>query len=126
MAQPMPYLTSVSRYRSPGGSPRQRVLATLLAAMLALGGLLPGAAYAGETDSEGEGSAPPESVSELGEEPEFDPGGEDTALEGLPAVAGAPGGDAEDTGEGEPVEAEPGLDTEAPPPAGARLLCAGG
>lgn len=116
MAQPMPYLTSVSRYRRPGGSPRQRALATLLAAMLALGGLLPGVAYAGEADSEGEGSAPPESVTELGEEPEFDPGGEDTTLEGLPAVAGAPGGDAEDTGEGEPVEAEPELDTEAPPP----------
>jgi hypothetical protein len=116
MAQPMPYLTSVSRYRRPGGSSRQRVLAALLAAMLALGGLLPGAAYAGEADSEGEGSAPPESVTEPGEEPEFDPGGEDTALEGLPAVAGAPGGDAEDTGEGEPVEAEPELDTEAPPP----------
>jgi hypothetical protein len=117
MAQPMPYLTSVSRYRRPDGSPRQRVLAALLAAILALGGLLPGAAYAGEADSEGEGSAPPESVTEPGEEPEFDPGGEDTALEGLPAVAGAPGGDAEDTGEGEPVEAEPELDTEAPPPA---------
>lgn len=117
MAQPMPYLTSVSRYRRPGGSPRQRVLAVLLVVMLALGSLLPGAAYAGEVDSEGEGSAPPESVTEPGEEPEFDPGGEDTALEGLPAVAGAPGGDAEDTGEGEPVEVEPELDTEAPPPA---------
>lgn len=116
MAQPITYLTSVSRYRRPGGSARQRVLAALLAALLTLGALLPGAAYAGEADSEAEGGAPPESVAEPGEEPEFEPGGEDTALEELPAVTGALGGDAEDTGEGEPVEAEPVQDTEAPPP----------
>lgn len=117
MTQLTDYLTSVSRYRRPGGSAGQRALAVMLSAMLILAAVLPGAAFAGEADSEGEGSAPAEEIAAPGEAPEFEPGGEETALEELPAALGAqPGGDAEDTGEGAPVEAEPEQDFEVPPP----------
>lgn len=117
MAHLIAHLTSVSRHRRPGGG-GQRSLAALLSATLVLGALLPGAAFATEADSEGEGSAPPEELAEPGEEPEFEPEGEETVLEELPAALGAqPGGGAEDTGEGPPVEEEPPQDPEAPPPA---------
>lgn len=117
MPQPTAYLTSISRHRRPGGSAGQRALAALLSAMLVLGALLPGAAFANEADSEGEGSAPTEEAAAPGEGAEFEPGGEETVLEELPGAIGAqPGGDAEDTGEGAPVEAEPEQDLEVPPP----------
>lgn len=115
MPQPTAYLTSVSRHRRPGGSAGQRALAALLSAMLVLGALLPGAAFANEADSESEGSAPAEEVAAPGEGPEFEPGGEEIVLEELPAL-GAPGGGADDAGEGAPVEAEPEQDLEVPPP----------
>jgi len=73
--------------------------------MLVLGSVLPGFALAGESDSEGEGSAPPV---EMPIDPGFDPGGEEEALEEAPAA----GGD-EETGAVE-VEAEVELE---PPPA---------
>jgi len=70
--------------------------------MLILGSVFPGFALAGESGSEGEGTAPPV---EVPVDPGFDPGGEEEALEEAPAV----GGD-EETGA---VEAE--VEVEAPP-----------
>jgi len=75
-----------------------------LVVMLVLGSVFPGFAMAAESDSEGEGSAPPV---EVPVDPGFDPGGEEEALEEAPAV----GGD-EETGA---VEVEAEVDLEAPP-----------
>lgn len=107
-------LRSVSRH-GPGArrSAARRALALVLCAMLALGGISPGAALAAEADSEGEGGAPPGAAPEVEEAPGFEPGGEETALEELPEIAGeeeAGGGE----GEGSPVETEPEAE---PPPA---------
>ena len=110
-------LRSVSRY-GPGAhrSAGRRALALALCAMLALGGISPGAAFAADADSEGEGGAPPGTVPEVEEAPEFEPGGEETALEELPELAPEEeAGGAEDEGEGPPVEVEPEVEAELPP-----------
>jgi len=112
-------LRSVSRH-GPGASRSvgRRALALALCAMLALGGISPGAAFAAEADSEGEGGAPPGAAPEVEEAPEFEPGGEETALEELPElVPEEEAGGAEDEGEGPPVEAEPEVEVELPPAA---------
>ena len=109
-------LRSVSRH-SPGArrSTGRRALALALCAMLALGGISPGAAFAAEADSEGEGGAPPGAAPEV-EAPEFEPGGEETALEELPEPAPEEeAGGTEDEGEGPPVEIEPEVEAELPP-----------
>jgi hypothetical protein len=77
-----------------------------LVAMLVLGSVFPGFALARESDSEGEGSAPPV---EVPVDPGFDPGGDEEALEEAPAASGE-----EEAGAVE-VEAEVNLET---PPAG--------
>lgn len=97
------FLTTISPDLRSGPSPGRRLLAAVLCAMLALGSILPGVALAGEADSEGEGTAP---TVEVPIAPAFDPGGEEGALEEVPAV----GGD-EETGA---VEAEPEVEAEAP------------
>jgi outer membrane biosynthesis protein TonB len=105
MANPTKYLTSIfpDHLRS-GPSPGRRLLALALCAMLVLGSIFPGVSLAGETDSEGEGVAV-----ELPELPDLDPGGEETDLtEEVPASGGG-------EEEGEAVEVEPEVDTEAPP-----------
>jgi hypothetical protein len=108
-------LRSVSR-QGPGArrSAGRRALALMLCAMLALGGISAGAALAAEADSEGEGGAPPGAAPEVEEAPGFEPGGEETALEELPEIAGE-GEAGEGEGEGPPVEAEP--EAELPPAA---------
>jgi len=106
-------LRSVSRH-GPGArrSAGRRALALMLCAMLALGGISPGAAIAAEADSEGEGGAPPGAAPEVEEAPGFEPGGEETALEEPPGLAGeAEAGE----GEGPPVEVEPEVEAELPP-----------
>jgi len=110
-------LRSVSGH-SPGASRSvgRRALALALCAMLALGGISPGAAFAAEADSEGEGGAAPGAAPEVEEAPEFEPGGEETALEELPELAPEEeAGGAEDEGEGPPVEVEPEVEAELPP-----------
>ena len=110
-------LRSISRH-GPGAhrSASRRALALALCAMLALGGISPGAAFAAEADSEGEGGAPPGTLPEAEEAPEFEPGGEETALEELPELAPEEEvGGAEDEGEGPPVEVEPEVEAEPPP-----------
>lgn len=82
----------------------RRLLATFLCVLLVLSSILPGVAFAGETDSEGEGTAQPV---EAPIPPGFDPGGEETALEEAPAPEGA-------EEEGGAVEVEPEVDTEVP------------
>jgi LysM domain-containing protein len=102
MANIINNLTSISPSLRSGSSPGRRLLAMILAAMLAFGSLLPGAAAATEADTEGEGAAAPVEAPA----PDFDPGGEETALEEVPA-AGI-------TEEGGAVEVEPESEAEVP------------
>jgi hypothetical protein len=80
-------------------------LALALAALLVLASTLPSFAVAGESDSEGEGTAPPIEVP-VGP-PDFDPGGEETELEDS---------EAEGDEEGVAVEAEAEVEIEPPAP----------
>lgn len=105
MANITQHLTPVSLDSRSGSPPGRRLLALTLVVMLVFGSVLPGFAVAGESDSEGEGTAPPV---EVPVDPGFDPGGEEEVLEETPAA----GGD-EETGTVE-VEAEVKLE---PPPA---------
>jgi outer membrane biosynthesis protein TonB len=104
MATLIKHLTSISPNQQSGGSAGRRLLATALCAMLVLSSILPGVAFAGETDSEGEGTSQPV---EAPIPPNFDPGGEETALEEAPASE-----DVEE--EGGVVEVEPEADAEVP------------
>lgn len=99
-------LTSIPADPRSGPSPGRRLLATVLCAMLTLSSVFPGIAFAGEADSEGEGTAP---TVEVPAAPDFDPGGEDTGLGEVPAE----GGD-EEIGA---VEVEPEVESELPVPA---------
>jgi len=83
MANLTKHLTSISPDLGSGPSPGRRLLALVLSAMLLVGTTLPGAAAAGEVDSEGEGAALPV---EAPSEPDFDPGGEEVPLEEAPAA----------------------------------------
>jgi hypothetical protein len=103
---------SHSRRRSRPGSGR-RVLAATLSLVLVLGTVAPGIAFAGEIDSEQEGSAPPGALPGLEEGPELAPGGDETSLEELP---GAPV-ESEGAEEGPPIETEPAQESELPAPA---------
>jgi hypothetical protein len=105
MANLTQYLTSISPDLRSGSSPGRRLLALALCSMLILASISPGVALAGEADSEGEGTSP---QVELPEPPDFDPGGEETDLEEVPATGGG-----EEEGV---VEIEPEVDTAAPPP----------
>lgn len=104
MANITQHLTSVSLDLRSGAPPGRRLLALTLVVMLVLGSTFPGIALAGETDSEGEGTAPPV---EVPVDPNLDPGGGEEVLEEAPAS----GGD-EEAGA---VEVEPEVDLEAPP-----------
>lgn len=66
----------------PGGS--VRLLAGVLCLILALASVGPGFVRAAELESEGEGSAPSGAAAGLGEEPGYEPSGEETALEAAP------------------------------------------
>jgi hypothetical protein len=105
MANLTQHLTSISPDLQSGSSPGRRLLALVLCSMLVIGSVFPGVALAREADSEGEGSSP--SI-ELPEPPDFDPGGEETGLEEVPATGGGE--------EGGAVETEPEMDIEVPPP----------
>lgn len=106
-------LTSISRsqLRSRPGL-GIKALATALSVALVLGTVAPGMAFAGEADSEQEGSAPPGALPGLEEAPELEPGGEESALEELPGAAVG----SEEGEEGPPVETEPALESELPAP----------
>lgn len=104
MANLIQHLTSISPDLRSGPSPGRRVFALVLCSMLVIGSVFPGVALASEADSEGEGASPPV---ELPEPPDFDPGGEETGLEEVPAT-----GSGEEDGA---VEIEPEVDIEAPP-----------
>jgi hypothetical protein len=104
MANITQHLTSISLYPRSGAPPGRRLLALTLVVMLVFGSVFPGFALAGESDSEGEGTAPPV---EVPVDPGFDPGGEEEALEEAPAASGD-----EETGA---VEIEAEVDLEAPP-----------
>jgi len=99
-------LTSISPDLRSGPSPGRRLLAATLCAMLALGSVSPGIAFAGEADSEGEGTAP---TVEVPVAPDFDPGGEETGLVEVPAAGGN-----EESGA---VEVEPEVEPELTEPA---------
>lgn len=99
------YLASISSLRS-SRSPGRRFVALMLCAMLILSAVSPGLAVASEADSEGEGVTLPTEAPN----PEFDPGGEETALGEVPGT-----GLGED--ESGPVEVEPELEAELPVPA---------
>ena len=108
------FLTSVSRSRArsrPGLG--RRGLAAALSFVLVLGTVSPGIAFAGEADSEQEGSALPGALPGLEEAPELEPGGDESPLEELPGST--VGG--EESEEGPPLETEPALETELPAPA---------
>jgi type IV secretory pathway VirB10-like protein len=102
MANLTQHLISISPDLRSGPSPGRRLLALALCSMLILSSVFPGVALAGEADSEGEGSAP--SI-ELPAPPDFDPGGEEAAMEEAPV-----------TGEEAVVEIESEVGVEAPPP----------
>jgi outer membrane biosynthesis protein TonB len=106
------FLTSISHARA-RSRPRLgiRVLAASLSVVLVFGSIAPGVAFAGEADSEQEGSAPPGALPGLEEGPELESGGEETPLEELPGIVGA-GVEAE---EGPPLETEPAQEAELPP-----------
>lgn len=97
------YLTSVS---TAGRSPSRRLVAILLAALLALSAISPGLAVAREADSEGEGAGVPVEAPD----PHFDPGGEESALEEVPAAGGS------EEEEGGAVEVEAEVEAELPAP----------
>jgi hypothetical protein len=106
MANITKHLTSVSLDSRSGSPPGRRLLALTLVVMLVFGSTFPGLAWAGETDSEGEGSVPPVEVPVA---PDFDPGGGEEGLEETPVT-----GDEE---EGGAVEAEAEVEIEVPPAA---------
>jgi nucleoid-associated protein YgaU len=105
------FLTSISRSRArsqPGLG--RRALAATLSAVLVLGTVSPGIAFAGEADSEQEGSAPPGALPGLEEGPELEPGGDELPLEELPgSTVGS-----EESEEGPPLETEPAQESELP------------
>lgn len=105
-------LTSISRSHA-RSRPRFgiRVMAAALSAVLVFGSIAPGMAFAGEADSEQEGSAPPGALPGLEEGPELEPGGEETPLEELPGAVDA----GEETEEGPPLETEPAQEPQPPP-----------
>jgi hypothetical protein len=107
------FLTSIFRARA-RSRPRLgiRVLAASLSVVLVFGSIAPGMAFAGEADSEQEGSAPPGALPGLEEGPELESGEEETALEELPGIVGA----GEEAEEGPPLETEPAQEAEPPPP----------
>jgi hypothetical protein len=92
--------------------PRRPKRALAIAAIVALltATVAPTWAVAAEADSEGEGTAPPGL-----ENPHFEPGGEETALESLHDAAESEGG--AEVGEGPPIETEPPRESELPEPA---------
>jgi LysM domain len=104
MANITQHLTSISLDSRSGSPPGRRLLALTLVAMLLLGSVFPGFTLARESDSEGEGSAPPV---EVPIDPGFDPGGEEEALEEAPAPSGEEDADA--------VEVEAEVNLEIPP-----------
>jgi hypothetical protein len=103
MANITQQLTSISLDSRTGAPPGRRLLALTLVATLAIGSTFPGFALAGESDSEGEGTAPPV---EVPVDPGFDPGGEEEGLEEAPATVDEEGG---------AVEAEAEVEIEVPP-----------
>jgi hypothetical protein len=108
------FLKSMSHSnRRSRATPGMRVLATVLSAVLAFGSVAPGVAFAGEADSEQEGSAPPGALPGLEEGAELEPGGEESVLEQIPGSL-FPGGEVEEEA---PLEPEPAQEPEPPPPA---------
>jgi resuscitation-promoting factor RpfA len=115
------------RYRPWGMPSARRALAAALCLLLVFSALAPAWAFAGEAESEGEGSVPPGPTAGLEESPEFEPSGEETALEVEVAAVGEEGEEEAASVESEPppapeaagaelgVEAEPPL-AEATPP----------
>lgn len=111
MARLIGYLAPVHLEQGRVLRPR-RTLAVATIVVLLSATVAPGWAVAAEPDSEGEGGAPPGL-----ENPHFEPGGEETALESLPGVVGSESGSEESASvETEPAE-EPQLpEAELPPP----------
>lgn len=116
MPRPPRFPTSISPPRS--APPWRRPVAVILCATLSLASVFPGFAFAGEPDSEGEGTSPPIELP-VGS-PDFDPGGEETGLEeeSPPSEEGEEGGpelEAEAELEGPaPTEDTGALEPEAP------------
>ena len=104
MPSPPRFPTSISR-PTHWALPWRRPVALMLCATLSLASVFPGFAFAGESDSEGEGTSPPIEVP-VGP-PDFDPGGEETGLEEEAPPSGA----------GEESEPELEADLEVPAPA---------
>lgn len=110
MARIIGYLVPITSAPGRGLRPK-RALAVVAITALLVATVAPCWAAAAEPDSEGEGSAAPGL-----EDPHFEPGGDETALESLP---GAPEADETDeAGEAPPIETEPAQETELtePPP----------
>lgn len=107
----------------------RRLQATIAVGLVALGTVAPAAARAAETDQQQEGTMPPTvSGGDPADNPNLDPGGDDTVLTTPTGPdAGPQAGGQEDSGDGAPVDLapdqepdQPSLDTQEPPqPAGA-------
>lgn len=112
MAQFIGFLIAILSRPHRGAPDRKRALAIVSIVALLTGSLAPTWALAAEADSEGEGSAPPGL-----EDPSFEPGGEETALEGLPdsEAEGSEGDGEEPPVEPEPIE-QPEFTEPAPAP----------
>lgn len=110
------FLKSISRSnRRSRATLGVRVLATVLSAILVFGTVAPGVAFAGEADSEQEGSAPPGALPGLEEGAELEAGGEESVLEQRPGSLPS-GGEGEEEA---PLEPEPAQEPEPPPPVSA-------
>jgi hypothetical protein len=130
MAHLTQHLTSISPGLRSGPSPGRRLIALALCSMLVIGSIFPGIAPAGESDSEGVGTAPEVEVPVA---PDLDPGGEETGLVEVPASGGEESGVVETEAEvgsqlpsmedvtsaatEAPIEAEPPATIAAPEPA---------
>jgi hypothetical protein len=110
MARIIGYLNPALRRQYGAKGPATRILAVTSIVTLLVASLAPAWAVAAEPDTEGEGTSPPGL-----ENPHFEPGGEEAALETLPGAIES--GSIPETVEGPPIETEPAQEPELPEPA---------
>lgn len=94
----------------------RRVPATLAAGLLALGAVAPSAALGAEGDQQQEGTAPPAATGgDPADNPDLDPGGDDTVLTTPTGPdTGPQAGGQDDNSDGAPVDTDPAQQTDQP------------